>query len=188
MIERAPASARLPLDDAGAIRVAVVMERTALANRWQPFRWAPVAIVPGIAEVTEGSEASAGSGVEKGPSAAGPAQSSSAPVRTTHPGYEVRLYRDEAEGYYLNVSSPVPAAFVNWELVDERPHPHSVTLSYNEAARMMDGGAQVDSVPLPAEIAGWLAAYVEQHYRPEPKKQRIRPPSFKGARRGEGTS
>ena len=28
----------------------------------------------------------------------------------------------------------------------------------------------------------WLAEYVERNYRPEPKK-RIRPPSFKGAKR-----
>jgi hypothetical protein len=37
-------------------------------------------------------------------------------------------------------------------------------------------------VPLPAELAAWLAEYVDANYRPEPKK-RARPPSFKGARR-----
>jgi len=47
----------------------------------------------------------------------------------------------------------------------------------------MDGGGQVDTVPLPVEILGWLARYVEAYYRPEGKKQRIRPPSFKGAQR-----
>jgi len=56
-----------------------------------------------------------------------------------------------------------------------------VTVSYNEAARMMDGGARVDGVPMPAEWIPWLEHYVQKHYKPEPKKKRIRPPSFKGA-------
>ncbi len=47
----------------------------------------------------------------------------------------------------------------------------------------MDGGARVDGVPMPAEWIPWLAEYVERHYKPEPKGKRIRPPSFKGARR-----
>jgi hypothetical protein len=47
----------------------------------------------------------------------------------------------------------------------------------------MDGGAQVDGVPLLEEWHPWLADYVGRHYKPEPKKKRIRPPSFKGARR-----
>jgi hypothetical protein len=31
-------------------------------------------------------------------------------------------------------------------------------------------------------MAGWLAAFTDEHLKPEPKK-RARPPSFKGARR-----
>jgi hypothetical protein len=63
--------------------------------------------------------------------------------------------------------------------------PKSVTVSYNEAARMMDGGARVDGVPMPAEWIPWLEQYVMKHYKPEPKKKRSRPPSFKGAHRDE---
>jgi hypothetical protein len=35
----------------------------------------------------------------------------------------------------------------------------------------------VDSVPMPPEIFAWVGEYVEQNYRPEPKK-RIKPRSF----------
>ena len=73
-------------------------------------------------------------------------------------------------------------AFVIWRQEDGPPHPAGVTLSYNEAARMMDAQEHVDGVPLPSELHDWLAGYVMQHYKPEPKK-RSRPPSFQGARR-----
>ncbi len=149
------------------VRVAVVMERTTLANRWQSERWEPVAIVP-----DDGSA-----------SAPRQTHADAAQSQWLHPGFVVELFRDEAEGYYLNLTATKPFAFVNWELVDGVGVPRSVTLSYNEAARMMDGGAQVDGVPLPEEMQGWLAAFVDQFYRPEGKKRRIRPPSFKGARR-----
>jgi hypothetical protein len=42
----------------------------------------------------------------------------------------------------------------------------------------MDGGEQVDRVPMPREIYDWVSAFVQQHYRPQPKKK-IRPQSFK---------
>ena len=141
------------------------MERRALANRWQSETWHPVAVVP--------DEPGAAPRVlleEEGR------------TQWLHPGFEVVLHRDEAEGYYLNLTAGQPYMFVMWRMDDELAVPKIVTPSYNEAARMMDGGAQVDGVPLPEELAAWLAEYVDANYRPEPKK-RARPPSFKGARR-----
>jgi hypothetical protein len=46
----------------------------------------------------------------------------------------------------------------------------------------LDGGESVDSVLLSPEHASWLQEFVNEHYRPEPKK-RHRPQSFKGANR-----
>ena len=43
---------------------------------------------------------------------------------------------------------------------DRRCIPVLVTVSYNEAARMMDGGERVDAVPMPAEIADWMGPFV----------------------------
>ena len=41
----------------------------------------------------------------------------------------------------------------------------------------MDGSAQVDPVAMPAAMRDWVRDFVEENYRPEPKK-RIRPQSF----------
>jgi len=48
-------------------------------------------------------------------------------------GFEIELFRDEAEGYYLNLSSGAPVIFVMWRLEDDRGVPKIVTVSYNEA-------------------------------------------------------
>ena len=55
--------------------------------------------------------------------------------------------------------------------------PYYVTVSYDEASRWMDGGAQVDLVVMPLAMRDWLNDFVAEHYRPEPKK-RLRPRSF----------
>ena len=100
---------------------------------------------------------------------------------TLHPGFVVALHRDEAEGYYLNLTSGAPVWFVMWRTDDDEPGrawPESVTLSYNEAGRLLDAQEKVDNLPLPAEVCAWLQAFVDEHYRPE-VKQRRRPQSFK---------
>jgi Protein of unknown function (DUF3305) len=97
------------------------------------------------------------------------------------PGFEVPLHRDEAEGYYLNVSSGAPVWFVMWRVDDEDPGrawPERVTVSYHEAGRLLDAQERVDNLPLPSDVRDWLQAYTDANYRPEPK-QRRRPQSFK---------
>jgi hypothetical protein len=145
--------------------VGVVMERrTVVSGRWESQRWEPVGVVPdpgGNPHV-----------IFEEPQR----------VRWMHPGFAVTLFRDEAEGYYLNLSTDTPYVFVMWREEEGIGVPKIVTVSYNEAARMMDGGESVDGVAMPAEMASWVAAFADEHYKPEPKR-RIRPPSFKGARR-----
>ncbi|MCZ7564866.1 MAG: DUF3305 domain-containing protein [Burkholderiales bacterium] len=150
-----------------SVRVAVVMERRVLANRWQSETWAPVALIPDM-ETGDRTPRLLGENGDR--------------TQWLHPGFEIRLYRDEAEGYYLNMSAATPFVFVVWREEEGRVAPHAVTVSYNEAARMMDGSERVDGVPMPEALAPWVAAFAAEHYKPEPKK-RSRPPSFKGARR-----
>lgn len=98
-----------------------------------------------------------------------------------HPGFAVSLHKDEAEGYYLNLSSGTPVWFVMWRVSDEDPScawPERVTLSYHEAGRLLDAQERVDNLPLPPEVCAWLQAYADEHYKPEPKLRR-RPASFK---------
>jgi len=49
--------------------------------------------------------------------------------------------------------------------------PFLVTVSYNQAARMMDGGEQVDRVAMPANIRAWLEPFAQTHYKPEPRRK-----------------
>ena len=86
------------------------------------------------------------------------------------PGHVLRLHRDEAEGYYLNITSPQPKVFVLWRMRDDLARPELLTVSYHEGARWMDNDENVDSVPLLAELLPWISEFVEQHYRPEPNK------------------
>jgi hypothetical protein len=153
-----------------SLAVAVVMERRQLENRWQPEKWEPVGVLPD--NETEGA-------------APRLLHEDARSAQWLHPGFKLELFHDESEGYYLNLASPEPYVFVNWLDETGAGVPQLVTVSYNEAARMMDGGARVDGVPMPAEWIPWLEQYVQKHYKPEPKKKRIRPPSFKGARRDD---
>ncbi len=153
---------------APSLPVALIMERRALANRWQSERWAPVGVVPD----------------EGGPREPRLLEEDSEHARWLHPGFAIELHRDEAEGYYLNLTTDTPYVFVNWHMVDDRAVPKIVTVSYHEAARMMDGGEQVDGVTLPPELFAWIDEFIRAHYRPPEKKGKFKPPSFKGAKRG----
>lgn len=146
--------------------VAVVIERQKQPNAWEDWRFRVVEVL-----VDEG-------GLGAVPR---PLRDDGQRLQTLFPGLGVTLYRDEAEGYYLNLSSGAPVWFVMWRIDDEDPSravPEAVTLSYNEAGRLLDAQERVDNLPLPDELCGWLQAFVDAHYKPEPK-QRRRPASFK---------
>lgn len=149
-------------------RIGVVMQRLPLNNRWQPFQWRPMEIVDGNLLPAEQPRC---------------LRDDPEDTRWLFGGFEIRFFRDEAEGYFLNADSPVPCWFVMWRIEEidgaEVGVPKTVTLSYNEAARLMDGGETVDNMPLSPEVLQALSAYVAEHYRPEVKKKR-RKPSFEG--------
>jgi Protein of unknown function (DUF3305) len=144
------------------------MRRTPLANRWQPFQWKPVEITADPLLAGAGRRC---------------LRSDETDTRWLFGGFDIKLYRDEAEGYFLNAGSPEPCWFVMWRLEEidgaEVAVPKTVTLSYNEAARLMDGGEQVDTLPATPAILERMNAFIQEHYRPEPKKKR-RKPSFEG--------
>jgi Protein of unknown function (DUF3305) len=142
--------------------VDLLMERVPLVNRWVSEKWQPAAVVP----LGEGART---------PRA--PECIADGPEGTTwrFPGMPIELHPTEAEGYYLNVTSPTPLVFVMWRLEDEGQvppaRPQIVTVSYNQAGRFMDGGERVDPVPMPDAIRAWIEPFVAAHYRPEPKRK-----------------
>jgi uncharacterized protein DUF3305 len=147
-----------------AFPVGVVIQRRAVQNRWIDCVWEPWSVLPGH-ERGELRVLFEGEGV----------------TQWLHPGFTLQLHRDEAEGYYLNVSGPAPSVFILWRMEGELGLPVEVTVSSEEAGRWLDGGHSVDRVAMPAEIFAWVGDYVEHNYRPEPKK-RIKPRSFKQPR------
>lgn len=109
--------------------------------------------------------------------------------RWKHAGYSVELYADDAEGYYLNVTTDAPCWFVLWRMeeiaedgagITDEPiaKPEMVSLSYHDAGRWLDAQETVEQVPLPPEVVAWLQAFVDEHHVIETKKRK-RPESFK---------
>jgi Protein of unknown function (DUF3305) len=91
------------------------------------------------------------------------------------------IYKDEAEGYYLNLESPEPSFFVKWRVIPSSGEATAIaiSLSYDEAGRWLDASENVDRVVLPAEMLPWLAEFTQLHYQPEGKKKKRGPkPSF----------
>jgi hypothetical protein len=147
---------------------AVVTARRIVDNPWTSAIWVPIAVIE-----------------RQGASGEGPIllERNEAGEQWLHLGFEVELNRTEAEGYYLNLTTDQPVAFVEWELTEMGAAPRWVTLSYHEAARRLDGGAEVEAVPMPGEWLPWLAAFTQQHLKAPEKKRRPAPASFLGAKR-----
>lgn len=153
-----------------SIEVAVTMRRERIDNRWQPWRWSLAEVVP--QEASFGTE----------PRLLYQGQDE---VRWLHPGFLVEMFRDDAEGYYLNATTPAPCWFVLWRMEEEASvadepiaRPVMVSLSYHDAGRWLDAQETVEQVPAPAEVVEWLRAFVDEYHVAEPKKRK-RPESFK---------
>ena len=148
-----------------AITVAVVIERERAPNQYEDWRFRVVEVVP--------NEEAFGSAPRV-------LRDDGKVQRTLHPGFVVELFRDQAQGYHLNLVTGAPVWFVVWRIDDDDPSrawPETVSVSYEEAGRWLDAQERVDNVPLGAELTAWLQTYTDAHYRPEPR-QRRRPQSF----------
>jgi hypothetical protein len=156
--------------------VAVILRRTALVNRWISERWEPFAVEP----VPEGA-----------PTPPQRIAESVGETRWRFGGHAIELHRVEAEGYHLNLTSPDPKVFVMWRKAEnpaDEPaaFPVIVTVSYNEAARMLDGGESVDAVPMPDVIRQWMEPFAAEHYKPEPRRKVRRNDPFRDEREKHG--
>lgn len=143
--------------------VAVVIEKIPLTNRWTSEKWQ-------IGTV-ERDDSPLRVAVKLSDDATG--------TRWRFTGFAIELHASESEGYFLNITAPEPKIFVMWRMLDPESiasdglsaRPELVTVSYNEAARLMDGGEMVDAVPLFPELLVWMQPYVAANYKPEPKRK-----------------
>ncbi|HVZ45449.1 MAG TPA: DUF3305 domain-containing protein [Ramlibacter sp.] len=153
-----------------SIEVAVVMRRIRQASAWQPWRWELGEVIPN--EPAFGSQPRC-------------LVNNASEERWLHAGFTVELFRDDAEGYYLNATTPAPCWFVLWRMeetpsISEAPiaRPVAVSLSYHDAGRWLDAQETVEQVSAPADVIEWMRAFADEHYVPEPRKRR-RPQSFR---------
>lgn len=145
------------------VPVAVIIERIPLAHRWASEKWQIGAV--------ERDDSPLESAVRIADDASG--------TRWRFTGFGIELHPSEGEGYFLNITAPDPKIFVMWRMLDAdrvgadglAARPELVTVSYNEAARLMDGGEMVDAVPLLPEVLAWMQPFVAANYRPEPKRK-----------------
>ncbi|MCL6645591.1 MAG: DUF3305 domain-containing protein [Dehalococcoidia bacterium] len=127
-----------------SVALAVVMERLELDGPWGGERWEAKKVIP-----------------DEEPCGPVPREIYRDERRRQilFPGFVLRLDPVEAEGYYLNATSPQPRIFVLWRDDGEGARPDRLSASYHEGARWLDGGENVDGVALPGELLPWLLAF-----------------------------
>ena len=145
-----------PAGVADVFSCAVIMERRTGDDRWATERWEAKGIVldpPGTDKAQRVIYADERS------------------EQILFPGLALRLAPQEAEGYYVNITSTQPKVFVIWRMDGAVARPEYITASYLEGVAWVDSGENVDSVELPEALLPPIAALVAAHYRPEPKKE-----------------
>ncbi|KYP11614.1 MAG: hypothetical protein A0129_06555 [Limnobacter sp. CACIAM 66H1] len=140
----------------GELAINVKIGKVMQKSPWQPFRWQVLEMGPADISMSQGPDEL---------------------VQTV----KAEVYQDQLQGYFLNLDTEIPYIFfcVRYPEDDKTrmPSVFEATLSYDEAARWMDSNEEVQTLPLPAPVASWLAELVQAKYQPE-TKQRRRPQSF----------
>lgn len=153
--------------------MAVLMRREAVQGpmaRWQSHRWVLADVLPQEAGFGDAPRCLRQSDEE---------------ALWLYPGFRLELFTDDAEGYWLNQTSPTPCFFVMWRMQDgdegqaPRAVPQALSLSYHDAGRWLDAQETVENVPAPASVVAVLQSFTDAFYEPEVKK-RQRPQSFMG--------
>jgi hypothetical protein len=172
-----------------ALPVQVVMRREPVTGpmaRWQSWRWVLADVLPAGQPIEV--PARAPQPVADAPQEVQPLPGAAVVDGARYwlfTGLHVTLFRDDAEGLFLNLESPSPCFWVFWRADEERlldgepmAVPQIATLSYHDAGRWLDAQEKVDQVPAPPEVVEWLRAFVADHHHLEPKRRK-RPDSFK---------
>ena len=155
------------------MKVAVVMRRERITGpmaRWQTWRWVLADVVP--------HEEGYGTSPR-------PLFKTASEEHWLHPDFTVKLFKDDAEGYYLNATTQAPGWFVLWRMEEEPQitdepiaRPEAVSLSYYDAGRWLDAQETVEQIPADLGVVQWLKTFVAAHFVEEPRRRK-RPESFR---------
>jgi len=141
--------------------VGVVLRRSPGATRWAKWAWRVVGVLPD----------------------AGPADwrelRRDGDVVDFHAGAALlELHRADCEAYAVTLDSAMPAVWAIFHATDDAERPwrlHGVTVSVQDAQDAQDSGSDlVEAVPLSPALAGWVAEFVEAHWKPERFRKRRR--------------
>lgn len=153
--------------------VGIVVRRTPGATRWSKWAWRAVAALPGAPDADWRELRREGDAVE------------------FHAATGLlELHQADAESYFNGLEAGAPSLWAIFHPTGDAEKPwtlHHVTASPDEAQNALDSGEElVERVPLTPQIAGWIAEFVEAHYKPEPFRKRKRvpadPEAFEGGR------
>jgi len=133
--------------------VGIVVERHALASPWATHRWHPGAALLDVPDAAPWTKLGEEGGV----------------ARYYAGAATITLVPSESESYLYNLTGPAPQIWIVLRPCAPAPDGRDVelecvTVAAGEA-EMLAGGAElvVESVPMPAEIAAWVAGFVAEH-------------------------
>ena len=144
-----------------SMMVGVVVERRQAVTRWADALWRPVAVLAGLPDAAPGT-----------------ALGSDGPAERFYAGAsEMALHRTDTATYRDNLATGAPRMWVCARL-GEGPVPLTivgVTADPAEGESFTEAGDDiVESVPMPAEIAAFVAAFVAAHHVERPFLKRRR--------------
>jgi len=149
-------------------QVAILMRREAVQGamaRWQSHRWTLADVVPH----------EPGFGPEPRCLRHTPDES-----LWIYPDWPLELYTDDAEGYWLNQTAPVPSFFVMWRMQEsvqgQEPVavPQALSLSYHDAGRWLDAQETVENVPAPADVVAHCVLLLKRFMSPRSRNASAR--------------
>lgn len=132
-----------------AFSVGVIAERRAIDHPWQDHAWEAVAVLPGVPEVAVGTRLSG----------------DAAASRYYIGAADIVLATTETAQYRDNLVNPPPRLWVVTQEVGDTLSLSAVTADPSEGEAHTESGASLVSVvPMPPEIAGMVAEFVDAHH------------------------
>lgn len=157
------------------MRLGVVIERREIDNRWQKWRWTPLAVIPGAPKVEAWKELRRGEGW----------------VQFHAATLTLELHRKETEAYRYNLSGRQPAIYVGLRKQSGGEHelaPFLVTASPYEAQSYTEFGDDlVEAVVMPEALIAWVQDFIDRHHVDQPHYKRKRK-RWDGDEAGPGAS
>lgn len=148
--------------------VGVIAERQAVDSPWCDHRWRVTEVLPGAAAVTPWAMLDEGPGRQ----------------RYFAGNAELLLFPLETDTLKHNLEGRQPAVYVFLRTTAAAPGMAllGATVCAGEAQAHVDTGSDlVEAVPMPPEVAAWVAGFVERHHVDRPGYKRRRDRSERGA-------